>query len=117
MSGPPAPRYPAVPWPAVNVALTVWLMLPEAPDPADLLEQLLHRPAWHADAACRGLGADAFVRGAWGSYDTVRALCVGCPVRAECLQAAPLADPEILGLWGGTTANQRRKMRRRGAVA
>jgi WhiB family transcriptional regulator, redox-sensing transcriptional regulator len=49
------------------------------------------------------------------NYDGVLALCESCAVRAECLAAA-LADPNLLGLWGGTTGTERRALRR-GAVA
>lgn len=44
-------------------------------------------------------------------YDEKRALCCSCPVREECLHEA-LANPELVGMWGGTTADERRKMRR-----
>ena len=31
----------------------------------------------------------------------MRGLCADCPVRLDCLEAA-LADPDLMGLWGGT---------------
>jgi hypothetical protein len=61
---PPVPRYPAIPWPAVNDALVGWLMTPEVPDETLTLEDFLHRPEWHQRAACRGVDTDAFM-GAW----------------------------------------------------
>lgn len=36
----------------------------------------------------------------------MRAICGTCPVKAECLAEA-LADPHIVGVWGGTTAVER----------
>jgi hypothetical protein len=42
----------------------------------------------------------------------VEAICEVCPVRQECLEAA-LADPVLVGLWGGTTDAERRELRRR----
>jgi len=39
-------------------------------------------------------------------------LCEDCPVRRECLEAA-LADPELIGLWGGSTEAERREIRQR----
>jgi WhiB family redox-sensing transcriptional regulator len=43
------------------------------------------------------------------------ALCATCPVRAQCLEYA-LRNKETHGIWGGTTADQRRRMRRRVAA-
>src|ERR1051326_1817005 len=34
------------------------------------------------------------------------AICVGCPVQAECLAAA-LSQPEEFGVWGGLTEYER----------
>jgi Transcription factor WhiB len=36
--------------------------------------------------------------------------CAECPVRTECLRYA-LADPDLVGVWGGTTGAMRRDMR------
>jgi WhiB family redox-sensing transcriptional regulator len=56
---------------------------------------------------------DLFIVGKGGVYE--REVCDGCWVRQECLEA-PLEDPELVRLWGGTTERERREMRRR-AVA
>jgi hypothetical protein len=45
---------------------------------------------------------------AW--QDAVK-MCKTCPVRAECAAYAVEAE-EIFGVWGGLTANQRKKIRR-----
>jgi len=74
-------------------------MTPEAPDEALTLWEFLHPPAWHLDASCKGQGPAAFVL-ARGDGEYNRKLCQTCPVRAECLEAA-LADPSLMGLWGG----------------
>ncbi len=39
------------------------------------------------------------------------AMCSVCPVREPCLEYA-VADPEITGIWGGTSAKARARMRR-----
>jgi len=77
------------------------------PDPA-----LPPRIAWRQQAVCRGLDPDMFVPGT-ESDDTVGdavAVCAGCPVRLDCLAEA-LADPRIVGVWGGTTTWERRELR------
>jgi WhiB family redox-sensing transcriptional regulator len=77
------------------------------------LEDLAHRPAWMARAACRGLPLDLFfpVRGvSAATMGRVRAVCAGCSVRSECLDYAA-ATVETMGVWGGTTDRERRKHR------
>ena len=39
-----------------------------------------------------------------------KAICRRCPVAAECLAEA-LADPNIVGVWGGTSEVERAKLR------
>ena len=39
-----------------------------------------------------------------------KAICRRCPVAAECLAEA-MADPSIVGVWGGTTEVERAKLR------
>ena len=39
-----------------------------------------------------------------------KAVCARCPVAAECLAEA-MTDPHTVGVWGGTTENQRAKIR------
>jgi WhiB family transcriptional regulator, redox-sensing transcriptional regulator len=79
----------------------------------DLLDpsELYDRPAWQSRAACRGKGTDAFIADRGGTLEIGRALCASCTVRPECLDYA-MANPEIVGLWGGTSARQRAAMRR-----
>lgn len=70
------------------------------------------RPAdWTTRAACRGTDPDAlFVQGA--AQNRAKAVCVGCPVRTECL--ADALDNRIeFGVWGGMTERERRALLRR----
>ena len=39
------------------------------------------------------------------------AVCEGCPSRGPCLDYA-LADPDLLGVWAGTTEHDRARLRR-----
>ena len=90
-----------------------WLISGDESDPSQWLADLLRRPWWHSRAACRGAGADRFVigRGAnTNSMNRAKDVCSRCPVTAECLDYA-LADMDLTGVWGGTTAQQRRAMR------
>jgi WhiB family redox-sensing transcriptional regulator len=103
-------------WAGVDEHMIRWLMTPGDEDPPSL-EALLRRPEWHRRAACRGVGSGGFVVVQGGQYDDqARRLCGGCPVRQECLETA-LADPDLTGMWGGTTPVERRQMRRGRAVA
>lgn len=71
---------------------------------------------WRRDAACRDTSPDLFFPiGTTGQalvqIDQARAVCDACPVQAECLQFA-LATNQDSGVWGGTTEEHRRKLRR-----
>jgi WhiB family redox-sensing transcriptional regulator len=100
----------------MNPALLGWLMAPSPPD-FPTIEDFLNRPAWQRDAACRGEPIGVFIqsRGRIG-YGTAKALCGRCPVREPCLAYA-LADDDMVGYWGGTTAQERRATRRTRAAA
>jgi WhiB family redox-sensing transcriptional regulator len=45
-----------------------------------------------------------------------KAVCRGCPYQIECRDYA-LAEPQIVGIWGGLTDGERRKLRRGAAMA
>ena len=87
-------------------------------DPADHfdlpdLAALLHRPRWHARAACRGQGTDRWFVVQGGSTAAARAICKHCPVRPECLHAAlSMPDSTDSGIWAGTSVNDRTQLRR-----
>jgi WhiB family transcriptional regulator, redox-sensing transcriptional regulator len=93
-------------------------------DGAALLTEMLARPAWHAQAACRGAGpADYFPKRGHENREPsrgVRRLCRTCPVRLECLTFALDGSGiggDRAGIWGGTTERQRRRARQRGLDA
>ena len=72
---------------------------------------IVRRPAWTADAACKGMGPRLFFAGTARSAADARArYCDACPVTAQCLAAAVSGDE--VGIWAGSTADQRRQMRR-----
>jgi WhiB family redox-sensing transcriptional regulator len=91
-----------------------WLMAGEtAPDIDALLEQLVRRPAWHHQAACRGADPELFFPERGQSQKAALSYCERCPVRSKCLSSA--LEPGLLssGVWGGTTGRERRELRRR----
>lgn len=72
---------------------------------------------WRERSACRyvepslffpmGDGVDAFIQ-----TEDAKRICQICPVRSECLDFALQANLES-GIWGGTSEDERRKLRRR----
>jgi WhiB family redox-sensing transcriptional regulator len=93
-------------------ATVEWLMAPAGePDPWACLEEITRRPAWQSDAACRGIGPAAFFPARGGDSKAAVAICEGCQVVSECRDYA-VADPDIAGMWGGTSHRERRLMRR-----
>ena len=67
--------------------------------------------AWTALSACRDADPDElFVTGA--AQNRAKAVCMGCPVRTECLSDA-LDHRVEFGVWGGMTERERRALLRR----
>lgn len=72
---------------------------------------LLDPQAWSALSACRDADPDElFVTGA--AQNRAKAVCMGCPVRTECLSDA-LDNRVEFGVWGGMTERERRALLRR----
>lgn len=68
-------------------------------------------------AACREHSELSWVDTESGrSVQSAKAVCVGCLVNEECLGVA-LADPTLVGIWGGTTSRERNALRRNSAEA
>ena len=66
---------------------------------------------WTTQAACSTNDPDElFVTGA--AQNRAKAVCMGCPVRAECLADA-LDNRVEFGVWGGMTERERRALLRR----
>jgi WhiB family redox-sensing transcriptional regulator len=63
-------------------------------------------------AACSGLDPDLFYPERGGSSRAALAVCATCPVRQDCLEHA-LAHGEVLGVWGGLSIKERKRLRRR----
>ncbi|GAB3483669.1 WhiB family transcriptional regulator [Nocardiopsis coralliicola] len=71
---------------------------------------------WVRSGACRSYDPELFfpvssAGPASESTDLAKAVCRSCPVAQECLQWA-LRAGEADGVWGGTTPEERRYLRR-----
>jgi len=72
---------------------------------------------WRDHANCRSADPSLFFPDAGAEeaqreeIEAARALCQACPVQAACLQFA-LETRQQDGIWGGTTEEERRRLRR-----
>lgn len=87
------------------------------PVPKPKFKQPADNWAWTSKGNCVGIDVNIFYLDDKARGDEKKAqeqaakkICVGCPVINECLESA-LAHNE-LGVWGGTTEDERKKMKR-----
>ena len=68
---------------------------------------------WVMQAACTTADPEVFFpsRRNASAGEEAKAICDGCPVRAECLEYA-LATHQEWGVWGGTNEHERRAILR-----
>ena len=71
---------------------------------------------WRSAASCRSVDPDLFFPvGSTGlalnHIDSAKAVCQACPVQAPCLEFA-LETNQDAGVWGGTSEEERRQLRR-----
>jgi hypothetical protein len=85
-------------------------MQPGCADGPVHFDEFFHRPAWMERAACRGHPLELFFPAPGADTKEAHLICASCPVRTECLEYA-VADSELAGIWGGTSARSRRQMR------
>lgn len=77
--------------------------MPEARETSD--------PDWASRGACRDVDPETlFVVGA--AQHKAKTICMGCPVRIDCLADALDSRAEF-GVWGGMTERERRTLLRR----
>lgn len=72
-------------------------------------------PEWYADATCAQVGVPDLWFPAPSDRNAAAAaqdVCRRCPVQADCLAYA-IDDPRLDGVWGGTTKEQRARIRGR----
>lgn len=73
-------------------------------------------PDWSSDAACLTIDPETFFphgegQTAWPRIARAKEICQECPVLVVCLEFA-LATNAQYGIWGGTTARERKLVRR-----
>jgi len=71
---------------------------------------------WYDYAKCKGVDPDLFFTKRGASTREAKETCAGCMVSYDCLEFA-LENREKFGIWGGTSERERRRIRRRRAVA
>ena len=64
---------------------------------------------WRSLGACRGLDPELFFPETEDQADVAKMVCHGCDVRISCLEHA-LASREKVGVWGGSTERDRRRL-------
>jgi WhiB family redox-sensing transcriptional regulator len=62
---------------------------------------------WHESALCAQTDPDAFYPEKGDSARDSKRVCLGCPVRKECLEDA-LRRQEQWGIWGGLSPQERK---------
>ncbi|UDY34057.1 WhiB family transcriptional regulator [Dermatobacter hominis] len=61
---------------------------------------VLDRAAWEVQAACRDLDTALFFSDDLDEISAAKRICLACPVRTRCLDAA-VERGEQYGIWGG----------------
>ena len=83
---------------------------------AHLLSLTIASDEWRRHAACRDTDPDLFFPvGTTGpaieQIENAKAVCKQCDAQADCLEFA-LATNQDSGIWGGTSEDERRQMRK-----
>jgi WhiB family transcriptional regulator, redox-sensing transcriptional regulator len=76
-----------------------------------------NRAGWWSDAACLAADPELFfpvsAAGAGrGQIRQAKAVCARCQIQQACLRYAVEAGP-VMGIWGGTTEDERQVLRQR----
>lgn len=109
---PPPPQYVPPPLTPEYVADLRRAVTASADDEHAVL-QLPIAPAWYDHAACADMDPEAFHDGSAEAVVAAKAVCADCPAITACRDLA-VADPTLLGVWGGLTERERTEARRQG---
>ena len=72
---------------------------------------VLDEASWQERALCAETDPEAFFPEKGGSTREAKKVCLGCDVRAECLEYA-LENDERFGIWGGLSERERRRVKK-----
>jgi WhiB family redox-sensing transcriptional regulator len=78
---------------------------------AELLKAVAEPLAWKADGLCAEYDQALFFPKQGEPNDEARAICRRCLVLDECRSYAIAQGPELVGIWGDTSALERRRLR------
>lgn len=73
--------------------------------------RIARQQTWMERAACTGKGELFHNEKSRIVSRQAKEICASCAVREDCLNYA--LENEQIGIWGGLTGNERRRMRRR----
>jgi WhiB family redox-sensing transcriptional regulator len=80
------------------------------PDGARPMGHVMRTDRWRDQGRCKGADPEVFhPEDDEDPGDAAKAICAPCPVREVCLEHA-LAVREKIGVWGGYTAKERRRL-------
>jgi WhiB family redox-sensing transcriptional regulator len=74
-------------------------------------------PTWADEAVCATVDPDLWFPEKGGNNVAARAICRTCPVVNECLEYALTQEFNPDGIWGGTSTQDRRRIRRERGLA
>jgi WhiB family redox-sensing transcriptional regulator len=69
---------------------------------------------WQEQGLCAQTDPEAWFPERGEPSRAAKAVCLRCPVRTDCLDAA-LERDELFGIWGGLSRQERAAIKRRGA--
>ena len=81
----------------------------------DQIDLEVRRTGWREEAACSGLDTRLFFPATEDDQvqlTVARQVCAMCPVQEACLAYA-IESRQTVGIWGGATTRERRRLRRR----
>lgn len=107
----PAPAPTITNLPDVRPQGATVVVLPTPAWSENLVGEDTHELQWQDRALCAQTDPEAFFPEKGGSTREAKRVCMGCEVRAECLEYA-LARDERFGIWGGMSERERRRLRR-----
>jgi len=71
---------------------------------------------WMNDARCTEIGGEPFFPEYGEKTEEAKNVCSRCPVQTECLTYALTIENtgvwSVIGIWGGTTPEERRQIKR-----